>query len=133
MHMNVAALSRFEWFAAAFVRKYWETIKSGSFPMPPEEPVEETIEELLSDISHQTEFKSVSEYGDRSYILRMTSAQGDWWLFIFRENGRAWELVGASANSNTRTPHDLFGPIYSSYFEPFLRHVERATNDTQSI
>ena len=83
MHMNAAALSRFELFAEAFVRKYWETVKSGAFPMPPDEPVEETIEELLSDISHQTELGPASGHGSPSYVLRMMSAHGDWWLFVF--------------------------------------------------
>ena len=133
MHMNAAALSKFELFAETFVRKYWETIKSGAFPMPPDEPVEETIEELLSAISHQTELRPASGHGGPSYVLRMMSAHGDWWLFIFRESGRAWELVGASASSDTQTPHDLLGPVYFRYFEPFLRHVERVTNDTKSI
>ena len=131
--MNAAALSKFELFAETFVRKYWETVKSGAFPMPPDEPVEETIEELLSDVSHQTELRPVLGHGGPSYALRMTSRQGDWWLFTFRYGGRAWELVGASASSNTQTPHDLLGPVYSGYFEPFLRQVERVTNDTKSI
>jgi hypothetical protein len=101
--------------------------------MSPDEPVEETVEELLLDVSHQTELRPVSGHGDPSYALRMTSRHGDWWLFTFRDNGRAWELVGASASSDAQTPHDLLGPVYSGYFEPFLRHVERVTNDTKSI
>jgi hypothetical protein len=133
MHMNAATLSKFELFAETFVRKYWETVKSGAFPMPPDEPVEETIDELLSDVSHQTELRPASERGGPSYALRMTSKHGDWWLFTFRDSGRAWEIVEASASSDTQIPHDLLGPVYSGYFEPFLRHVERVANATKSI
>jgi hypothetical protein len=133
MHMNAAALSKVEMFAEAFVRKYWETVKSGAFQMPPDEPVEETIEDLLSEVSHHTELRSGSGRGGRSYVLRMMSRHGDWWLFTFRDSGRAWELVGASANSDTQTPHDLLGPVYAGYFGPFLRHIERVANDTKSI
>jgi len=132
MHMSAAGISRFESFAKVFVRKYWETVKSGAFPMPPDEPVEETIDELMSGISHQTELKDASR-GGTAYTLRMMSTQGDWWLFTFRDSGRRWVLVGASANSGTRTPHDLLGPVYSCYFEPFIRHVERVANGTTRI
>jgi hypothetical protein len=132
MHMNAAGLSKFDSFAVAFVRKYWETVKSGAFPMPPDEPVEETIEELRSDVSHETELRPASGHGGPSYALRMMSRHGDWWLFTFRDSGRGWELVGEFARSDTQTPHDLLGPTYSGYFEPFLRHVERVANDTKS-
>ncbi len=131
--MDTTAPTTFEVFAKVFIRKYWETVKSGAFPMPPDEPVEETIEELLSDVSHETELRSVSGHGGPLYALRMMSGYGDWWLFTFRDNGRAWELVSASASSGTQTPHDLLGPVYSRYFQPFLRHVERAANDAKSI
>lgn len=133
MHMNAAALSRFELFAAAFVRKYWETVKSGAFPMPPDEPVEETVEELLSGVSYQTELTAASAHASPSYVLRMTSRHGDWWLFTFRDSGQAWELVSALASSDTQTPHDLLGPFYSHYFEPFLRHIEEGANETKSV
>jgi hypothetical protein len=133
MHMNAAALSRFELFAEAFVRKYWETVKSSAFPLPPDEPVEESINQLLSDISHQTELRPASGRGGPLYALRMMSSHGDWWLFTFRDSGRAWELVEASARSDTQTPHDLLGPVYSRYFEPFIRHIEKTTNDTMRI
>jgi hypothetical protein len=128
--MNSAAHSRFELFAQEFVRKYWETVKSGAFPMPPNEPIEETVEELLSGVSHQTELKPASARGGPSYVLRMMGTYGSWWLFTFRDSGRARELVGASAPSDNQTPHELLGPVYSQYFEPFLRHVTKAANDT---
>jgi hypothetical protein len=126
--MDASVHSRFDRFAATFVRKYWEIVKSGAFPMPPDEPVEETAEELLSDVSHQTEVRSASSRGGPACALRMTNTHGDWWLFTFRDNGRAWELVGASASSDNQTPHDLLGAVYSQYFEPFLRHVTEAAN-----
>ncbi|QDV28627.1 hypothetical protein Spb1_04900 [Planctopirus ephydatiae] len=131
--MNSTTHSRFELFAEAFVRKYWETVKSGDFSMPPDEPVEETIEELLSKISHQMEPGSASVHDAHLFAFRMTNTHGDWWLFTFRDKGQAWELVGAFARSDTQTPHDLLDSVYSRYFEPFLRHVERAANDAISI
>ena len=130
--MDVAAQSRFEQFAQDFVRKYWETLKSGAFSMAPDEPVEKTVEELLSEITHETEFRPASGHGGPLYTLRMMNTLGDWWLFTFRDSNRAWELVEASAGSGDETPHDLLGPAYSQSFEPFLRHVVEAANDTKS-
>jgi hypothetical protein len=133
MPMKVAPVSSFERFAEIFIRRYWETVKGGAFSMPPNEPVHESIEELLSGVSHVTEVSPASGPRDDWYVLRMSNAHGDSWLFRFQQRGRAWELVAASAKSNTATPHDLLGPAYSGYFEPFLRHVETVTNDTKSI
>src|SRR5436309_2660435 len=45
----------FESFSSAFVRAYWQTVKGGKFSMPPDEPVEETVEELVSSVSRETE------------------------------------------------------------------------------
>lgn len=127
--MNVAAHSKFEAFAENFVRMYWVTIKSGAFSMPPHEPVDETIEELLSEISHRTEFRRESGL----HLLHMKNTHGDWWRFTFQASGQCWELVAASARSDSETPHDLLGPVYSHHFVPLLHHVERVTNDTKSI
>jgi hypothetical protein len=127
--MNVAAHSKFDSFAGCFVRTYWMAIKSDAFSMPPHEPVSETIDELLSEISHRTEFRRE----DGLHLLHMTNTHGDWWRFTFRASGQRWELVGASARSLSKTPHDLLGPIYSHEFAPLLRHVERVANDTKSI
>lgn len=127
--MSRAIQSSFEPFAHAFVRGYWETVKSGRFAMPPDEPVEETIEELLSLISHETD----STPGSAAYTLRMISTHGDWWLFTFRNPKGEWELVGASARSDTDKPHDLLGPVYSGHFGPFLRHVTKLANERTNI
>ena len=127
--MSAVADSNFEVFAGAFVRAYWETIKSGAFSMPPHEPVEESIGELLSEVSHRTEFRREGSLHE----LRMENAHGDWWQFSFRANGGRWELVAASARSDSDTPHDLLGPFYSHHFAPLLRHVERVTNETTRI
>ena len=127
--MSTAAVFKFESFAEVFVRKYWETIKSGAFSMHPHEPVKESIEELLSEVSHRTEFHREGSLHE----LHMENAHGDWWRFAFRASGGRWELVGASARSDSKTPHDLLGPVYSPHFAPLLRHVERVTNETKSI
>lgn len=127
--MSAVAHSKFEGFAGAFVRAYWETIKSGAFSMPPHEPVAESIEDLLSEVSYRTEFRCEGSF----HVLLMENTHGDWWRFSFRADGGRWELVGASARSDSEIPHDLLGPVYSHHFSPLLRHVERVTNDTKSI
>ncbi len=131
--MNAAAHSKFEVFAQKFVRKYWETIKSGAFPMSPDEPVEQTVEELLSEISYETEFKPALGHDGASHMLRMTNTHGDSWSFIFRDSNRRWELVGASAKSDSETSHDLLGPACAQHFAPFLHHVAGVANETKSI
>jgi hypothetical protein len=121
--------SRFELFAREFVRAYWHTVKSAQFPMPPDEPVEETVEQLLAEISHEIEIESSSTRSEPLYKLRMTSIHGDWWLFSFREARNAWTPIGCLASSDDdEKPHDLLGPLYSQYFEPFLRHVTAIAN-----
>jgi hypothetical protein len=123
--MRAVAHSNFEAFAEAFVRAYWQTIKSGAFSMPPHEPVEESIEELLSEVSHRTE----SHRDGSLHKLHMENVHGDWWQFSFRASGGRWELIGASARSESEIPHDLLGPVYSHHFAPMLRHVERVANE----
>lgn len=127
--MSAVAHLNFEVFAATFVRAYWETIKSGAFSMPPHEPVDESVEELLLEVSHRTEFRREGS----SHVLHMENTHGDWWRFTFRANGGRWELVGASARSDSDTPHDLLGPFYVHQFAPLLRHVERVTSETKNI
>jgi len=122
----MSAESNFEVFAAAFVRAYWETIKSGAFSMPPHEPVKESIEELLSEITHQTEF------GHEEHMINMENAHGDWWRFSFRARRGRWELVEALARSDGDIPHNLLGPVYSRHFSPLLCHVETVANETKS-
>jgi hypothetical protein len=126
--MNVVDHSKFDGFAECFVRTYWMTVRSGVFSMPPHEPVSETIEELLSEITHRTEFRRE----DGLHLLHMTNPHGDWWRFTFQAGEQRWKLVAASARSDTETPHDLLGPVYSHHFAPLLRHVESVTNDTKS-
>lgn len=123
---------QFEHFAETFVRVYWETFKNNTFPMPPNEPVEETLEELLADVSHDTVLQANSDRERPLHLLRMTSTHGAWWHFTFRNKASAWQLVGASAPSANETPHDLLGPVYSEYFAPFLGHVTEVANQKTS-
>ena len=118
----------FETFAQRFVRAYWETVKSGAFPMPPNEPIDETVEELLSAVWHRTE---LDESSDCSILhVQMTSTIGDWWRFSFREAAGAWTIIGGLAKSNEkRNPHDLLGSIYEPHFGSFLRHVTSIVNE----
>ena len=117
----------FDKFAEQFVHVYWETVKSGAFPMPPNYPVEESFEELLSEIAHRTEVRPTESNG-RVYALRMTSKHGGWWEFAFRNQHRTWELLGATAPSASDTPHDLLGPVYAADFAQFLQHITRVAN-----
>lgn len=123
MTMNSADVSRFKPFAEAFVRKYWEAIRSDTFSMPPNEPVEETLDELLTGISYQMELTPNSDDGGLLYALRMLDAHGDWWMFTFQCSAGTWEIVAASAGTLDQAANDLFCPAYEPYFGPLLRHV----------
>ncbi len=115
----------FERFAAGLVRSYWSTVKSEAFSMPPNEPVEESLDELLSSVSYKIE-----QCIDGNFQLLMTGEAGDWWRFGFTRRGRAWEMTSASAKSdNTNSPHDLMNGVYAPHFRPFLRHVTDQAND----
>lgn len=118
----------FETFAQRFVRAYWETLKSGAFPMPPDEPIDETVEELLSAVSHRTELNE--SRGCPILNVQMTDTLGDSWLFSFRETAGTWMIFGCSAKSDDeQNPHDLLGSIYEPYFGAFLRHVTSIANE----
>lgn len=115
---------RFKDFAARFVYAYWEVVKSGTFAMPPNEPVEESLEELLGRVSHSTEIQNSTNRSAPIYNVRMEDTLGDWWLFSFRDVSGTWELTGASAKSDDKkNPHDLLGAVYAGWFRPFLTHV----------
>jgi len=101
--------------------------------MPPDEPVEETLEELLSEISHTTEEHSTGSSGP-THVLRMTSTSGDWWLFGFRETKRGWALTECVAPSlDEAHPHDLMARPYAKYFRPFLQHVTATAHDPPNV
>lgn len=119
--MKKAFHPAFHSFANGFVRSYWETVKERKFPMPPDEPVDETLEELLSAVSVNV--------ATQSDTITMTSKHGDWWEFSFRKVAGAWTIDSARAKSlSPKHPHDLLGPIYSQYFRPFLEYVTQTAN-----
>lgn len=123
--MNADSDAGFERFASSFVRSYWRTVKDGVFPMPPDEPVEETLEELLASISFAIE---PAKQGRRHF--RMTAEAGDWWEFGFDFQRGAWKLARASARSETKnSPHNLLGEVYAPHFRPFLEHVANMANN----
>lgn len=97
--------------------------------MPPNEPVEESIEELIDAVSFAT-----GRLGNRipkrqGYTLKMTGEMGDWWTFGFVHRGGAWNLQSASARSEKKnSPHDLLDAVYEPYFRPLLEHATAQAN-----
>lgn len=118
----------FDSFAQSFVRAYWETVKHGDFAMPPNEAVEETVEELLAVISHSTEIQLVPGPSDILFKLRMTSEYEDCWLFAFRDTSAGWTLVSCLTQPGSVTQNNLLEAPYSQWFKPFLEHVTRRAN-----
>ncbi|MFN4873174.1 MAG: hypothetical protein ACK5JP_05120 [Akkermansiaceae bacterium] len=127
--MNPDLDTSFERFASAFVKVYWRVVKEGTFSLPPNEPVEESLEEILSAVSFTTEKKGIQNKSGNEYMFRMTGELGDWWLFGCNHSGRAWKLVSASARSDKKnSPHDLLGLVYGVYLRPMLEHVTNRAN-----
>ncbi|MDB4669789.1 hypothetical protein OAF33_01970 [bacterium] len=119
----------FEQFASAFVHAYWSTVKDRTFPMPPDEPVEESLEEILSAVKYSTKRKRSLTKRQREYEIRMKGEMGAWWHFGFRHEAGAWRLVYAKANSYKKfSPHDLLDSVYGPHFRPFLNHVTSEAN-----
>lgn len=109
----------FDAFTKRFVRVYWQTVKERKFPMPPDEPVDETLDELLAAISFEVAT-------DQAETIVMISKEGGWWRFSFRYAAGAWIIIGAGAKSQSpKQPHDLLRPPYDRCFHPFLEHVTR--------
>lgn len=124
---NVRA-SEIEAFAVEFVRAYWETVKSNSFAMPPNEPIEETVEELIAGVSHTIEMDSPCS-GLNVFKLHMADQHGSWWNFHFQKTAKIWSLVGATARSDDDTkPHNLLDEFHVAFFGPFLKHTTEVAN-----
>jgi len=120
--------TNFEQFVAAFVHAYWSTIKNGDFPMPPDEPVDESLEELLSSVSF-----TIESGNGLDHKFRMTGEAGDWWRFGFYCQNENWKLVRASARSEKKhSPHDLLDQVYAPHFRPFLEHVTDQANNSSN-
>ena len=115
----------FEAFVERFVRCYWETVKAQKFSMPPNEPVEESVEEILSAVT-----TSVEKVG-ADHVLLMRSGDWAWWKYIFRSTVDGWVITGGSARSLDRSaPHDFLAPPYEQYFRPFLIYVTQCANSS---
>jgi len=127
--MGTINASKVKAFVAAFVRAYWETVKSGKHSMPPNEPIEETVEELLAQVSHKVEIDTPSTGLKTSCTLHMSARTGDWWEFRFQRTAVGWSLVDALASAgDDAKPHDLLDTVYGPYFKPFLQHVTEVAN-----
>jgi hypothetical protein len=121
--------SGFEAFAAEFVRAYWEVVKSPQFSMPPDEPVVETIDELLAAVSHSVGYETSSTCSTAPFWLHMSGQRGDWWDFRFHQTADGWRLVNAAARSEDQAKsHNLLAGVYAPYFAPFLRRVTGLAN-----
>jgi hypothetical protein len=123
--MNGHAEDTFERFARRFVVAYWETVKRGVIDMPPNEPVGETLEELLSAVTFVADFRRESRTNEAFGRLHMTGALGAWWHFEFQLANDQWQIIEATAKSDSETPRNLLGGIFSS----FLGHVVEAANN----
>ncbi len=110
-------MATFESFAERFVQCYWETVKSQRYSMPPNEPVEESLNEILSGVTFETEV-----FGE--HVVLMRSGEWAWWKFTFVGRRDNWTLARASARSlDESVPHNLLIPPYERLFRPFLIHV----------
>jgi len=110
------SLISFEEFASKFVIEYWIEMKKG----PPEfanhaEPIEETVEELLSEIEY-----SIPETG----TLNMTHEIGEGWQFKFVQSGDRWKVVNFSAGPNSNLgKRNYFCSVYKPLFEPVFYRI----------
>lgn len=94
--------------------------------MPPDEPVEETLEQLLSSVT-----VDIAEE-DYSKTIMMKSKHGDWWQFTFRTDACEWRISSCHAKSlDPESPHDLLVPPYDRYFQPFLDYVTKTANRSE--
>jgi hypothetical protein len=113
----------FDVFVERFVRCYWTTVKAQKFSMPPNEPVEESVEEILAGVATSTE-----KVGP-DHVLVMRSGDWAWWKYVFRRTADGWVVTEASARSLDRSaPHDFLAPPYDQYFRPFLIYVTQCSN-----
>ena len=116
-------MGEFESFAARFVRCYWETLKSQRFLMPPNEPINESIEEILAAVSYTTEESGAD------HILLMRSGDRDWWKYTFRRSAEGWTVTGCSARSlDPAAPHDLLAIPYEIWFRPLLTYATQCAH-----
>lgn len=118
IEMKPPHTASFAAFAERFVRFYWETVKSQKFSMPPDEPPEESIDEILSGVTSSTEKVGAD------HVLFMKSGEWAWWRYVFRSTADGWMITAGSARSlDPSVPHDLLAPPYDHWFGPFLTYV----------
>ena len=119
-------LAQFDEFASAFVRKYWQDVADNVDKLPPYEPCDESVDDILATISYTTSHEDISGQSSKAFVLRMMATSGSIWRFAFKERAGRWSLLAAVANDETDEHRvDLLGEYYGETFRPIL---ERITN-----
>ena len=122
-------LTRFDEFAARFVRQYWQDVADNVDKLPPFEPCTESVDEILATIHFTTSREEIAGVRDKAFVLRMTATSGSIWRFAFAEKSGRWNLLEAFANDETDEFRvDMLGDYYGEIFRPILdRHLRHAT------
>ena len=108
--------NHFAAFARRFVHHYWDDVSRGVSDMSPNEPREQSLDELLAKVKLET-FSIPGLFGSDRFVLRMIRDSGETWRFTFKRTKVRWAIVKATAGS---APQDnrvnLLGSIYSRSF-----------------
>jgi hypothetical protein len=103
-------------FARRFVTAYWQDVKDHAEELPPGEPVEETVAELLARVSWEV------QRDRKGLTIIMRDQLGDEWYFRFKKADDVWTITSFA----TDHMDDLLSPPYDRYFVPMLDRVMRS-------
>ncbi len=114
---------KFDQFAKRFVYFYWKDVANNESDMPPNEPCEESLEEILADITWE-----ITQAQDRYFLAMRCVSSDDGWWFDFSWKRNSWASVAAKVGSPPNYDRvDLLDDLYKKWFGPFLQKaIDRA-------
>ncbi len=114
------------------MRENWQDVVDNNWKLPPYEPCNETVDELLATIKCSTSREIAVGQSDKIFVLRMMATSGSIWRFVFKNKSGEWNLIAAIANDETEEHRvDLLDDDYGEIFHPKLeRIIKLATTET---
>jgi hypothetical protein len=118
------ARNDFQDFADRFVRMYWQNVIDNNHKLPPYEPVDQTIDEVLADTKVSTSQEIAIGQPLKVCVLRMFASSGSTSRFVFATMAGRWKLLQAFANDETDEHRcDMLDEYYGQYFRESLERI----------
>lgn len=115
---------RFDEFVARFMRIYWQDVIDNNHKLPPYEPCEESLDEILAETKYETSHERAVDNTGQIFVLRMFAQLGSTWRFIFTHRAGRWQILEAFANDESDEHRcDMLDETYGQYFRESLERT----------